>query len=431
MSKKRTITVNALTRVEGEGALHVRLDGQTIEDVRLNIYERPRFFEAFLKGRAIEEVPDITARICGICPVAYQMTSAHALEAALGIEVTPEIRQLRRLLCCGEWIESHSLHIFMLNAPDFFDCASGIELAKQFPNHIQNGLRIKKMGNQLMTILGGRAIHPVNVRVGGFHRVPLRNELTKWLPELRWALEAALESAEWIAGFDFPVFDLPCELVAVHHPNEYAMNEGVIASNHFPPIEVEQYETHFEETQVVHSTALQASRREHATPYFLGPLSRVALNRDQLFPQSRELAKRMLPPASMPNRFAAILARIIEVVHALEEAIEIIQHYREPSQPFVNYQAQAGGGCAATEAPRGMIYHHYEITDDGLVAASKIVPPTSQNQRQIEADLLHFLPQMLQQTDQTIALECEKLIRTFDPCISCATHFLTLNLEHQ
>ncbi len=172
MSEARTIRVEALTRVEGEGGLHVRLNGGIIEDVQLSIYEPPRFFEGFLRGRPLEEVPDITARICGICPVAYQMSAVHALEQALGISISPEIRRLRRLLYCGEWIESHGLHMHLLQAPDFFNAASGIELAARFPNEVTRGLKLKKQGNELLEVLGGRAIHPINVAVGGFYRAP-------------------------------------------------------------------------------------------------------------------------------------------------------------------------------------------------------------------------------------------------------------------
>ncbi|MEO9594368.1 Ni/Fe hydrogenase subunit alpha [Rhodopirellula bahusiensis] len=429
MSDTRKITVNALTRVEGEGALHVRVSGDQIESVKLTIYEPPRFFESFLRGRAIEEVPDITARICGICPVAYQMTSVHAIEKALGIEITPGIRKLRRLLYCAEWIESHVLHIVMLNAPDFFDCHSGIELAEKFPDRLNDGLRIKKIGNRVLEVLGGRAIHPVNVRIGGFYRLPSRDELTELLPDLRWALDAAINLSQWVATFDFPEFNIDCELVALQSDDEYPMNEGVIASTIHSPISVDEYEQHFGEQHASHSTALQSKRHDSDTPYFLGPLARLELNQEQLFPAARKLAEEICPPFPLRNRFHSIIARSIEVVHALEEAIEIIESYQPPPEPFRHYQHWESEGCAATEAPRGMIYHHYRINDDGTVASSKIVPPTSQNQLQIESDLRNYLPRLLDQPDDIVAAECEKLIRNYDPCISCSTHFLTLEME--
>ena len=429
MTESRKITVNALTRVEGEGALHVTVRDEQIETVRLSIYEPPRFFEAFLRGRKIDEVPDITARICGICPVAYQMTSVHAIEKALGVAVTPEVRTLRRLLYCAEWIESHVLHIFMLNAPDFFDCHSGIELAERFPDQVNTGLRMKKIGNGLLESLGGRAIHPVNVRVGGFYRLPSKDQLTRQLPDLRWALEAAIASARWIAEFRFPRFDIDCELVALQHADEYPMNEGVISSTKYSSINVDDYEDHFGERHVPHSTALHSVRRDRETPYFLGPLARLQLNHPSLSPLAKNMFNEIGLSLPIKNRFHSIIARIIEVIHAMEEAIAIIEDYSPAGEPFAAYRPSAGFGCAATEAPRGMIYHHYEIDNEGFVVSSKIVPPTSQNQRQIESDLRSFLPGLLHEADKTIAMECEKLIRSYDPCISCSTHFLKLTLD--
>jgi sulfhydrogenase subunit alpha len=429
MSETRQITVNALTRVEGEGALHVRVEGDTIEDVRLSIYEPPRFFEALLRGRAIEEVPDITARICGICPIAYQMTSVHAIEKALGVEVGEEIKQLRRLLACGEWLESHLLHIYLLNAPDFFGCHSGIELAARFPDAVNRGLRMKKIGNRILEVVGGRAIHPINVRVGGFYRAPSQMELAAMLDDLRWALASSVDMTRWIAGFEFPMFDESCELVALRHASEYPMNEGQIASSTQPAIDVDAYERHFVERHVEHTTALQSERRDTGEPFLLGPLSRLSLNHETLAPTARSLARDYCRSFPMINRFEAILARSIEVVHAFEVAIEIIEGYQPPAKSFVAYAYRDGQGCAATEAPRGMIYHHYEITREGKVDRSNIIPPTSQNQKQMERDLRGYLPDLLDRSDIEIAAECEKLIRTYDPCISCSTHFLRLTME--
>src|SRR5262249_7430822 len=213
------------SRVEGEGALNIVVQGDRIEQVELNIYEPPRFFEAFLRRREVREVPDITARICGICPVAYQMSACHALEKALGIQVSPEIRKLRRLLYCGEWIESHALHIYLLHAPDFLGYESGISLAASHREAVEKGLRLKKIGNELLEVLGGRAIHPINVTVGGFYRAPRRDELRALLPDLEWGLQAAIETLELVSPFNFPEFEMDYECVCVKHANEYPMNE--------------------------------------------------------------------------------------------------------------------------------------------------------------------------------------------------------------
>lgn len=436
MSHKRTIKVEALTRVEGEGGLYVRLGGDQVEDVKLTIYEPPRFFEAFLRGRRLEEVPDITARICGICPVAYQMSAVHALEAALGVTISPEIRRLRRLLYCGEWIESHALHMHLLHAPDFLGFESGIDLAGQFPDEVNRGLRLKKHGNELLEVLGGRAIHPINVAVGGFYRAPKKDDLLKLLPDFEWGLEAAIDTTRWVATLDFPDFTRAYDMVALQHPDEYAMNEGDVASTSGLCVPVTEYEKHYEEFHVEHSTALHSGRitgddsAAHAS-YHVGPLARVNLNRENLTPRARKLADEAGIDWPCWNPFQAIVARGLELVHAYEEAIDIIRDYKPFAPSKIAYEHQTGSGCAATEAPRGLIFHRYEVDANGLVTFAKIVPPTSQNQQQIEDDLRDWLPQVLHGNDDETARDCERLVRCYDPCISCSTHFLKLTLDRE
>jgi sulfhydrogenase subunit alpha len=427
--QSRTIKVEALTRVEGEGGLHVRLRGETVEAVELTIYEPPRFFEAFLRGRLLEDVPDITARICGICPIAYQMSSVHALEQALGITISPEIRRLRRLLYCGEWIESHGLHMHLLHAPDFFAADSGIDLASRFPDEIKRGLRLKKHGNELLEVLGGRAIHPVNVCVGGFYRAPHKADVQRLIPDFKWGLEAAVETVRWVAGFDFPDFTRPYEMYALSHPDEYAMNEGQIAGTDGHAIPVEQYEQHFQEQQVPHSTAMHAVRTADDASYYVGPLARVNLNFDRLSPRARQVAEEIHFEIPCRNPQQAIIARGLEVVHAYEEALEILKDYRPFSPARIPCEHVCGEGCAATEAPRGLLYHRYAVDEDGKVTFARIVPPTSQNQGQIEDDLRELLPSVLGGDDATAVMHCERLIRSYDPCISCSTHFLKLTIE--
>jgi len=200
----KKIKVDYLARVEGEGALHVTLKDGAVRDVELRIFEPPRFFEAFLRGRAFGEAPDITARICGICPVAYQMSAVHAMEDALGVAVDGPLRALRRLLYCGEWIESHGLHIYLLHAPDFLGYESAIAMARDHQAEVERGLQLKKVGNEIVQLVGGREIHPINVRVGGFYRTPARRELAPLAERLKWARDAALETVRWVAGFEFP-----------------------------------------------------------------------------------------------------------------------------------------------------------------------------------------------------------------------------------
>lgn len=432
MPANRSFEVKALSRVEGEGALYVKLNGDVVEHVELNIYEPPRFFESFLRGRSIHEVPDITARICGICPVAYQMSSCHALEKALGITVSPEIRTLRRLLYCAEWIESHALHIYLLHAPDFLGYESGISMATDHREVVEKGLRLKKIGNELLEVIGGRAIHPINVTVGGFYRAPSRDRLKALLPDLQWGLEASVETLQLVSTFDFPDFAVDYESVSIRHPDEYPMNEGHVVSSSGLDVPVEEYEQHFQERHMPQSTALHSVMLPEEKNYLVGPLARINLCFDQLSPRAKAEAEKCGIAWPARNNFQSIAARAVELIDAYEEAVEIVENYQaEPAESRVRFEPKPGEGCHATEAPRGLLYHRYRIGDDGLIAEAKIVPPTSQNQGQIESDLRGFVPQVVQYDDLAATRKCEHLIRNYDPCISCSTHFLNLTIDRE
>ncbi len=424
----KRIRVDALARVEGEGALDVRVKGGRVEDVRLRIYEPPRFFEAFLRGRSFLEAPDITARICGICPVAYQMSAATAMEDACGVNVEGPLRALRRLIYCGEWIESHALHVFLLHAPDFLGYQSAIEMARDHPDWVQKGLQLKKVGNELLALIGGREIHPINPRVGGFYRAPTRQELLSMKEKLEWAREAAYETVRWVAGFEFPDFEPDYEFVALRHPEEYAILDGRLVSNRGLDIAIREYDGHFEEEQVPHSNALHSRIKGRGT-YFVGPLARFNLNFDKLSPLARQAAKdaNFLPECRNP--FKSIIARAVEILYACDEALRLIDDYEEPERPFLDVEPRAATGYGCTEAPRGILYHRYTLDADGTILDAKIVPPTSQNQAQIERDLREFVARYLQLPEEELQWKCEQAVRNYDPCISCATHFLKLHLE--
>ena len=432
MTKGRTKTIKTdyLARVEGEGAMIVRIAGGKVEEVKLNIYEPPRFFEAFLRGRGFTEAPDITARICGICPVAYQMSSVTAMEMACGVEVGGQLRALRRLLYCGEWIESHALHVFMLHAPDFLGYDGAIELARDNPGIVASALELKKAGNQLMTVVGGREVHPINVRVGGWYRAPRKRELAALVPKLERAREIALEAVRITAGFDFPDYTQDYELVALDEPGEYPIDRGRIVSNRGLDIAVSEYDDHFVEEHVEWSNALH-SRLVGRGSYLCGPLARFALAGGRLSPLAREAAAEVGVAPSERNPFRSIVVRSVELVYAADEALRLIAEYEEPDAPAVELEPRAGVGYGCTEAPRGTLYHRYELDGDGTILDAKIVPPTSQNQRTIEEDLRGVVERSLDVPDDELALLCEQTIRNYDPCISCATHFLTLEVQRR
>ncbi|MFN0155341.1 MAG: Ni/Fe hydrogenase subunit alpha [Gaiella sp.] len=426
----REIRTDYLARVEGEGAMKVTIKDGELQEVQFKIFEPPRFFEALLRGRQFTEAPDVTARICGICPMAYITSACNAMEAACGAELTDAVRGLRRLAYCGEWVESHVLHTAMLHAPDFLGYDGAIEMARDHRELVERVLRLKKAGNTLMDVVGGRAVHPVNFRVGGFYRAPARSDLVALVPELEWALEEAIRFTRWVAGFDFPDFEQDYTFVSLRQPGEYPIERGRIVSSTGLDIDPHAYEEWFTEEQVARSNALHSTLRETGS-YLVGPLARYALNRDELTPLARGLAEETGLSAVCRNPFRSIVVRAVETVYALEEALRLIAAYEPFDPPAVEMRPARATGCGASEAPRGLCWHRYAIDDDGAILDAKIVPPTSQNQRMIEEDLTGLVRRELHRPDAELAHLCEQTIRNYDPCISCATHFLRFEVERR
>jgi sulfhydrogenase subunit alpha len=430
MSEGETrITVPVLARVEGEGALTLRLRDGRIDTLELRIYEPPRLFEKFLEGRDWHEVPDMVARVCGICPVAYQMSAVHALEQAFGIESSPRVRTLRRLFYCGEWIQSHSLHIHLLAAPDFLGFDSAPAMARRYPEEVRRGLRLQGIGNEIIRLLGARSVHPVGARVGDFHRLPRPDELRVLRERLPQALEDARALVRWTAGLELPLDDQVFTCVALRHPDEYPMNEGRIVSSDGLDIDIGEYETHFREFQVPWSTALHSLL--HERPYLVGPLARLNLNHDRLPDPVGLLLRETGIAFPSRNMFHSIVARAVEIHFALWEAARLLETDDGAAVAPASITPRAGIGFGCTEAPRGLLWHRYAIDAQGRVAAARIVPPTSQNQARIEADLRAALQAHgITRPAEDVRRRAEMVIRNYDPCISCATHFLRVHVEN-
>ena len=430
MTEKRSVAIHVpvLARVEGEGALDLAIEDGDIAELRLRIFEPPRFFEKFLEGRHYTEIPDLVARICGICPVAYQITAASALEKRFGVEPGPWVRAMRRVFYCGEWIQSHSLHIHLLAAPDFFGCGNAIELAKQAPDVVRRGLRLQALGNELMDLFGARSVHPVGVRIGGFHAAPAPARVAALRDRLEAALPEARALVRWAAAIPMPADDQDFVSVALREPAGYAIERGGIAASDGLLIEPEAYDAHFTERHEAHSTALFSSYR--GQPYLVGPLARLNLNADRLPDAVRALLDDIGFVLPSRNMFHSLTARAVEILLALTEAVRLLADYRVPDSPWVTVTPRAGVATGATEAPRGLLWHRYEMDGAGRVVSARIVPPTSQNQARIEEDLRRSLAAFgLDRPDDALRLHCEKVIRNYDPCISCATHFLRLTVR--
>jgi len=340
------------------------------------------------------------------------------------------VRALRRLIYCGEWIESHPLHVFLLHAPDFLGYQDAIQMAGDHPEIAVRGLQLKKLGNELMAFLGGREIHPINLCVGGFYKVPTKKELLPFVEKLKWARDASLETVRWTATLPFPDFEQDYEFVALRHPDEYAITEGRLVSNKGLDIAISEFEDHSVEEHVPYANALHSRLKERGA-YFVGPLARYNLNFDKLPPIAQQVARDAgLGPVCL-NPFKSIIVRMVETVFACDEAIRLIEQYEMPEKPRVEIKPRAATGHGCTEAPRGILYHRYRVDDQGVILDAKIVPPTAQNQKSIESDLWQFVPKYIDLPTDKLQWQCEQAIRNYDPCISCATHFLTLHIDRE
>lgn len=431
MSEKTIkIEVPVLARVEGEGALELLIENEQLQSLHLRIYEPPRFFEQFLETRSYQDVPDIVARICGICPVAYQMSAVHAIEKIFNLAVPGNVRELRRLMYCGEWIESHTLHIHLLALPDFLGFTSAIAMAEKYPDEVRRGLKIQDLGNRIIKLLGGRSVHPVGVRCGGFYKAPDMLLTQKLLLDIK-QLKPEVESlVKWVASLDMPDDDQEFRCVALRHTNEYPMNEGDIVSSDGLRIDIADYRKHFKEVHQPHSTALYSYLDDE--PYLVGPLARLNINHDKLPDAVKTLIADCGISFPSQNMFHSMRARAVEIYYALLEAERILQSIDGCQEVSVDYVVKSGTGFGCTEAPRGILWHQYELDANGNVIKAVIVPPTSQNQARIEQDLSTSLQRFgLDRDDEQIRLQGEKVIRNYDPCISCATHFLRLKVERR
>ncbi len=428
---ERSFNVNipVLTRVEGEGALDLSIEKGQISELRLRIFEPPRLFEKFLEGRSYMEVPDMVARICGICPVAYQMSATQALENILGLQPGPWLSAMRRLFYCGEWIESHSMHIHLLAAPDFLGFSNAIDLAGKYPDIVRRGLRLQEAGNAIIRLLGGRSVHPVGVRVGGFWRAPSTSDVASLLEELQTLLPEAEALVQWTATLPLPDGQQDFESVSLGNAGEYPMNQGRIVSSHGLDIAIADFEKEFSESHVPHSTALHCHHQ--GQDYLVGPLARMNLNFSTLPDSTHKLA--IATGISFPsaNVFHSIVARALELHLAMSEAIRLLQGYEPSDSPYQQGTPRTGIGFGATEAPRGLLWHRYELDETGSIVSARIVPPTSQNQARMEADLRTSLNHFgLDKPEAQLRQHAETVIRNYDPCISCATHFLKLKIQH-
>ncbi|MEW6592252.1 MAG: Ni/Fe hydrogenase subunit alpha [Candidatus Hadarchaeota archaeon] len=422
----RIFGVNPLTRVEGEGRVRVKIEGGKIE-TEVNIFEPPRFFEAFLVGRSYKDVTDITARICGICPVAYQMSSSKAIENAFEVAVDEDIEKVRRLFYCGEWIQSHALHFFLLALPDFLGKKDVLGILKEHPDIVKIGLETKSTGDKIMALVGGRTTHPISACVGGFTGLPSASRLKAMLGPLKDAEKNLQTVTDWVLDkVAMPELDYNVEISSLWDQAVYPMLAGDVMSNRGLHIKQADFSKNIEEFQVPHSTAYHARVKGRGT-FLVGPLSRLKLNLDSL----RPVPKRYAAAVDEKNVFTQNIARLIETINAIEDAVEILEDYKEPSRTRVPVEPKASRGAWITEAPRGMLYHEYELDASGRIKQVRIIPPTAQNLANMEEVLTALVKDRMDSSDEELAKLSGMLIRSYDPCISCSAHSFKIDIKRQ
>lgn len=424
------IKVPFITRLEGEASLELSSNRDQLEKLHMKIFEPPRLFEQFLVGKSYSEVPELTARICGICPMAYQLTSILALEKLFQVEVEPAITQLRRIMNLAEWIQSHALHIHFLALPDFLGFSNGLEVAKAHPDIFQRGIKIQAFGNQILTLLGGRSVHPIGLKVGGFEGLPKLDQLRALQQKAKQTAQLAEALVTFCSSLERPDYPQQFDYVSLASTHNYPINHGQIVSASGLSITAAQYPDYFAEHQEPHSTALYSLL--NGKDYLVGPLARFNNNFAVLDSDSQRLAAQVGIKGKSLNMYDSMVIRAIEIYYACREIAQILDDFTAPDAAFVPVSVRAGIASHATEAPRGLIYHRYELDDQGRVKNCTIIPPTSQNQARIEQDLKGSVQQFgLSHSDEELKQFCEQLIRNYDPCISCSTHFLTLKVNRR
>jgi coenzyme F420-reducing hydrogenase alpha subunit len=416
----KVIRVGYVARVEGETAFRITIEGARVHELELKIFEPPRFFEGFLVGRRAREVGDIVARICGICPVSHGFTALRAIEKAVGIRVSDQTRRLREIMALSQIAGSHLVHLYFLALPDYLGMQGVPDLVGALGEKLSRLYRLKDAVNDVTTAIGGRALHPVTAVVGGFTDAPSRRLLADLARRLRALLPEAVETVRMLAGLDFPEFDSPREYVGIVHPDRYAINEGRLTSTRGLDVAEADYPSVIEEEEVPYAMAKRARIRGKGA-LMVGALARLHLKSDKLSPLARGIAGEVGLRLPDPNPFHNNLAQAVEIVHCMETCAEALEGMDpKPERPVP--PARGGFGGALTEAPRGLLYHAYEVDRRGIVRAADIVTPTAHNFKSLEEHMTELATGLAEEPSDRIRLACEMLIRAYDPCFSCSVH---------
>lgn len=432
MASGRTVVIPHLGRVEGHGGIFVRVEGNRVSHVEMDIYEGSRYYEALLKGKHFAEVQGIITRICAICSASHTVTALQALENALGITVSERVHDLRGLLLLGATIESHALHVFALALPDFLGYESVLAMAADYREEVVHALKLKQLGNRIQELIGGRAVHPINTLVGGFGKLPSHRELEALRRELEAALPVLDRFVDLAASLELPELpQAPTVYVALRPYQEAFRFRGVsICTSRGEEFPLEAYREVIREFTVEHSHAKHAAL-EAGDTYMVGSLARVKLWGHYLQGRAAQARARLLPDSESNNPLLNNWAQLVELVHSVERSLEICEELLgrpEEKQDLVEFTVRAGRGVGAIEVPRGTLFHEYELDDQGRVVAANVITPTAQNLANLERDLREAVESTLthhpQVPDRELRLRLEMVARAYDPCISCSVHLV-------
>jgi sulfhydrogenase subunit alpha len=420
-SEEKTVLVDYVARVEGEALIDVKVDNGEIKELKLNIWEPPRFFEGFLVGCKYSDVPDIVSKICGICPVAHMITSCRAVENAMNFTPSQQTRRLRDLLAWSQNLSSHVLHVYFLAAPDFLGYDSAITMLPKYGDAVKRALKMKTVANELTTVVGARAVAPPACVVGGFTRLPSEEALKRSRDALRGIKEDAIETVKLVSQLALPDFERETEFVAVRGEKEYAINEGYLCSNKGIRAPERDFRKYVTEVQAPHSNA-KWSRVAGRDSFQVGALARVNLNQDQLSEDSKAAIEENGLTFPTNNTFSITAAQAIEVIQSIDSCINIIDEILPLKDEKTNLTVALGEGYAITEAPRGLLYHNYRINRKGYVEKADIVSPTAHN------SLKALVQKNIDLPTEKLTFLCEQLVRAYDPCFSCSVHSLKVRL---
>ncbi len=418
---RRKIQIDYLARVEGETALVLNPGGETGQEIRLEIFEAPRFFEGFLVGRRYDEVGDIVSRICGICPISHMTTALQAIEDAMGITTSPQTHRLRRLMCLSQIVSSHIIHLYMLALPDYFGYPGFLPMIPEFKEESKDFLQMKGAMNKVGERIGGRPLHPISMVVNGFTRVPSKEELDSLAEDIDRVLPLARRTVDRISHLPFPDLQGDSEFLALRKDGEFAVTEGRLISSGGLDLEIHDYPSFFRETETSYAMAKKSSIRERGL-FMVGALARMNLKFDQYHEETRAVAQEMGIAVPDANPFHNNLAQALEIYDGMIECLHLLSGI-SPEKETPGVRIREGEGMAITEAPRGLLMHSYGVNRRGFIDKADLVTPTSHNFANMEKDL-HLLARRFAEEDAPggLRLKCEQLIRAYDPCFSCSVH---------